>query len=67
MWVDLGNILEVQLMEIDKNIRKSNLTNMNPSVLISINRLTVVLIKKLQILINIYLKKSLLSQIREKN
>ena len=53
-------------METDKNIRKSNLTNMNPSVLILINRLMVVLIKKLQILVNNYFLKSLLSLIRER-
>lgn len=47
MWVDLGNILEVQSMEIDKNIRKRNVTNMNPSVLILINRLMVALILKI--------------------
>ena len=51
-------------METDKNIRKNNLTNMNPSVLTSMNRLMVVLIKKLQILVNIYF--CLLSLIRER-
>lgn len=48
MWVDLGNILEVQSMEIGKKYKERNVSRHEPlKILILINRLMVALILKI--------------------